>query len=134
MQDDPRLIESSLFARIPFDRSTFTEVHEVVQYVDGGNDMFQSFPLRKNMEQLEMRVCDAKGRSLAQLDPTQADHGLMTSLPVCLLINTIEKFSRQVLSTAPRLSGWCARCSLPLLPRCYGQIWWASAPSSSSFA
>ena len=78
VQDDPRLIESSLFARIPFDRSTFTEVHEVVQYVDGGNDMFQSFPLRKNMEQLEMRICDAKGRSLAQLDPTQADHGLMT--------------------------------------------------------
>ena len=47
-QDDFRLIESSLFARIPFDRSTFTEVHEVVQYVDAGNDMFQSFPLRKH--------------------------------------------------------------------------------------
>ena len=75
--DDLRLIESSLFARIPFDRSTFTEVHEVVQFSDVGNDMFQSFPLRKNMEQLEMRVCDAKGRSLAQLDPAQADNGLM---------------------------------------------------------
>ena len=76
-QDDFRLIESSLFARIPFDRSTFTEVHEVVQYVDAGNDMFQSFPLRKNLEQLELRICDAKGRSLAQLDPFQADNGLM---------------------------------------------------------
>ena len=48
-QDDFRLIESSLFARIPFDRSTFTEVHEVVQYVDAGNDMFQSFPLRPSI-------------------------------------------------------------------------------------
>ena len=76
-QDDFRLIESSLFARIPFDRSTFTEVHEVVQYVDAGNDMFQSFPMRKNLEQLELRICDAKGRSLAQLDPFQADNGLM---------------------------------------------------------
>ena len=76
-QDDIRLIESSLFARIPFDRSTFDEVHEVVQYVDQGNDMFQSFPLRKNFEQLEMRICDYKGRSLAQLDPAQADDGLM---------------------------------------------------------
>ena len=76
-QDDIRLIESSLFARIPFDRSSFDEVHGVVQYVDAGNDMFQSFPLRKNFEQLEMRICDSKGRSLAQLDPAQADDGMM---------------------------------------------------------
>ena len=33
--------------------------------------------MRKNLEQLELRICDAKGRSLAQLDPFQADHGLM---------------------------------------------------------
>lgn len=76
-EDDIRLIESSLFARIPFNRSAFDEVHEVVQYVDVGNDMFQSFPLRKNFEQLELRICDSKGRSLAQLDPAQADDGLM---------------------------------------------------------
>jgi len=49
----------------------------VVQYVDAGNDMFQCFPMRKNLEQLELRICDAKGRSLAQLDPFQADNGLM---------------------------------------------------------
>ena len=52
-------------------------LYEVVQYVDAGNDMFQSFPLRKNLEQLELRICDAKSRSLAQLDPFQADNGLM---------------------------------------------------------
>ena len=45
--------------------------------VDAGNDMFQCFPMRKNLEQLELRVCDGKGRSLAQLDPQQADNGLM---------------------------------------------------------
>ena len=75
--DDVRLIESSLFARIPFNRSAFDEVHEVIEFSDAGHDMFQSFPLRKNFEQLEMRICDAKGRSLAQLDPAQADDGLM---------------------------------------------------------
>ena len=37
--DDPRVIESSLFARIPFDSSGFDEVHEVVQYVDSGMDI-----------------------------------------------------------------------------------------------
>ena len=63
-------------ARIPFDRSSFDEVHEVIEFLDT-NDTFQSFPLRKNLEQLELRVCDGKGRSLAQLDPQQADNGLM---------------------------------------------------------
>ena len=75
--DDPRVIESSLFARIPFDRSSFDEVHEVVQYVDSGMDMFQAFPVRKSLEQLEVRVTDAKGRSLTELDKTQADYGTM---------------------------------------------------------
>jgi len=63
--------DGSRSRRIPFDRSTFTEVHEVVQHVDADNDMFQSFPVRKNLEQLELRVCDPKGRYLAQLDPFQ---------------------------------------------------------------
>ena len=76
--DSQNMIESSLFARIPFARSAFDEVHEVVQYTDAGNDVFQSFPLRKNFEQLELRVCDARGRSLAQLSPQQADDGLMS--------------------------------------------------------
>ena len=76
-QDSIRLIESSLFARIPIARSTFSEVHEVVEYVDHGNDTFQSFPLRKNFDQMELRICDSKGRSLAALDQFQAENGLM---------------------------------------------------------
>ena len=31
--DSLRLVESSLFARIPFDDSTFSEVHEVIQFI-----------------------------------------------------------------------------------------------------
>ena len=76
-QESLRLIESSLFARIPFDDSTFTEAHEVVSYEDRGGDAFQSFLTRKTLETLDIRVTDARGRSLATLDPTQADEGLM---------------------------------------------------------
>ena len=72
-----RLIESSLFARIPFDDSTFTEAHEVVSYEDSGGDMYQSFLQRKSIDTLDIRVTDARGRSLAQLDPTQGAAGLM---------------------------------------------------------
>ena len=76
-QESLRLIESSLFARIPFDDSTFTEAHEVVSFEDSGGDAFQSFLTRKTLETLDIRVTDARGRSLATLDPTQADEGLM---------------------------------------------------------
>ena len=78
-----RLVESSLFARIPFDDSSFTEAHEVVQFEDSGGDMYQSFLTRKNLETLDIRVTDARGRSLATLDPTQADAGLM-AFRMCL--------------------------------------------------
>ena len=76
-QESLRLIESSLFARIPFDDSTFTEAHEVVSYEDSGGDAFQTFLTRKTLETLDVRITDARGRSLATLDPTQADNGMM---------------------------------------------------------
>ena len=64
--DSNRLVESSIFARIPFDDSTFTEVHEVIQFEDTGGDSFQSMLSRKSLEQIELRVTDPKGRSLGQ--------------------------------------------------------------------
>ena len=76
-QDSLRLIESSIFARIPFDDTTWTESHEVVQFEDNGGDMFQSFLSRKSIDTLSLKITDARGRSLAHLDPTQADNGLM---------------------------------------------------------
>ena len=45
--------------------------------------MYQSFLTRKNLETLDIRVTDARGRSLATLDPTQADAGLM-AFRMCL--------------------------------------------------
>jgi len=81
--DSLRLVESSLFARIPFDDSSFTEVHEVIQFEDSGGDMFQSMLNRKNLQNLDIRVTDARGRSLANMDPTQADEGLM-AFKMCL--------------------------------------------------
>ena len=74
-QESLRLIESSLFARIPFDDSTFTEAHEVVQFEDNGGDMYQSFLSRKTLETLDIRVTDARGRSLSTFNPTQAADG-----------------------------------------------------------
>ena len=77
IEDSFRLVESSIFARIPFDDSTFSEVHEVIQFEDTGGDSFQSMMTRKSLENLDIRVTDAKGRSLASIDPTQSDLGLM---------------------------------------------------------
>jgi len=72
-----RLEESSIFARIPFDTSFFTEDFEQIQWQDPGNDMFQSFPPRQSLSQLEIRITDGRGRTLTQLDPQQADDGLL---------------------------------------------------------
>ena len=74
-EDSLRLIESSIFARIPFDDSSFTEVHEVVAYEDSGNDAYQSFLTRKSIDSLDVRVTDHAGRSLATINPTQAADG-----------------------------------------------------------
>ena len=72
-----RIVESSLFARIPFDSSTFNETHEVIQFEDSGGDAFQSMLTRKSLDNLDIRITDAKGRSLANVDPTQSDLGLL---------------------------------------------------------
>ena len=78
IEDSVRLVESSLFARIPFDSSSFDEIHEVVQFEDPGGDSFQSFLTRKSLEHIEMRVTDSKGRSLANIDHTQEEEGLLS--------------------------------------------------------
>jgi hypothetical protein len=83
IRESDRLIESQIFARIPFARSSFDEVHEVVSFEDNGGDQYQSFLLRKSLDTLDIQVTDAKGRSLAQVDPSQADEGLM-AFKMCL--------------------------------------------------
>ena len=76
-RDDSRLIETSLFARIPISTSFANDEHESIEYLDVGNDQFQAFPLRKNLAELELKIVDAKGRLLTELDADQASHGLM---------------------------------------------------------
>lgn len=75
--DNMRLVESSIFARIPFPDSTFDENHEMIEYFDAGGDAFQSMLTRKSLENLELRVTDSKGRSLASANPQQSDLGLL---------------------------------------------------------
>ena len=78
-----RLIESSIFARVPFERSSFSETFETIQYEDTGGDAFQSYLTRKTLETLDLRVTDARGRSLAKHNPQMAADGLL-SFRLCL--------------------------------------------------
>ena len=83
MQDHLRLAESSLFARIPYEDAFYTDERETIQYEDNGGDMYQSYMTRKTLQTIELRVTDARGRSLANLDKKQADDGLM-AFRMCL--------------------------------------------------
>lgn len=107
VRDGIRLVETSLFARIPFDDSSFTEVHEVIQFQDSGGDMFQSYLSRKSLDSLDIRVTDARGRSLATMDPTQSDEGLM-AFKLCLRWDLFESPTPQLRShgiSTPRIEG-----------------------------
>jgi hypothetical protein len=103
--DSLRLIESSIFARIPFESAAFTEEHEVVSYQDTGNDAYQSFLNRPNIETLDVRVTDARGRSLATLSPGQAADGLL-GFRMCLrwdLFAAPPTQQRHVLEQPPKM-------------------------------
>jgi hypothetical protein len=82
MEDSLRVIDSSIFARIPFDDATFTAEHEVVTFEDT-NDMYQTIIPRSNFETLDIRVTDAKGRSLIAHGPEEAKNGLL-NYKMCL--------------------------------------------------
>lgn len=76
--DSLRVMESSIFARVAFNESFFSENIEVVRFEDNGGDQFQSFLSRKNLDFLSIRVTDARGRCLSARNPQQAADGLMT--------------------------------------------------------
>jgi hypothetical protein len=75
--DSLRMVESSLFARIPFSDSSFSEKHEVVTFEDSGGDMYQSMIHRHSIESLDIRVTDARGRSLSMHCPEQSKDGML---------------------------------------------------------
>ena len=62
IEDHTRLIESSIFAKIPVDNTS-----ELITFEDHGNSTFQSFLARKHVDNLDIRVTDGRGRSLGAL-------------------------------------------------------------------
>ena len=76
--ESQQIVESSIFARIPFSNATFDETHEVIQFEDTGGDAFQSMLTRKSLDNLDIRITDGKGRSLANVDPSQSELGLLS--------------------------------------------------------
>ena len=72
------MTESNLFARIPFQSSSYDEEHEFVMYEDNGNDCFMAFPQRKNLEHLELELTDAHARPLSEVFPSQTEDGMLS--------------------------------------------------------
>jgi hypothetical protein len=77
LPDQNGLTETQIFARIPLNRACFDPIFEFVQYEDS-NDLFQINLQQKHLDSFEMYVTDDKGRLLAEVDPRQADAGLMS--------------------------------------------------------
>lgn len=104
LPDQHGLTETQIFARIPLTRACFDPIFEYVVFEDA-NDLFQLHLQQKALESLELYVTDDKGRSLAEVDPRQADLGLMsfkcvlrwdhlTSPPPAPFLPTLEKTPR----------------------------------------
>lgn len=64
-----RIIESQIFARIPL------QPNYRVAFTDNGNDQFQVFIKRSQIESLDVQLCDAAGRDLFDVFKSQAQHG-----------------------------------------------------------
>ena len=44
----------------------------MIEFTDTGNDLYQCFLNRKQLDTIDFRLTDAQGRTLAQMDPEQA--------------------------------------------------------------
>ena len=77
LPDQNGLTETQIFARIPLSRACFDPIFEFVTFEDA-NDTFQLHLQQKTLDSLELYVTDDKGRLLAEVDPRQADLGLMS--------------------------------------------------------
>lgn len=75
--DRNTMSETNILARIPLSRSCFDPIFEFVQFEDT-NDLFQLHLRQKTLDALTLEVTDDKGRPLAEVDPRQADLGLMS--------------------------------------------------------
>ena len=77
LPDSNGLVETQILARIPLTRACFDPIFEFVQFEDT-NDLFQMHLQRQSLDTVELYVTDDKGRLLAEVDPRQADLGLMS--------------------------------------------------------
>jgi hypothetical protein len=75
--DRNTMTETNILARIPLSRACFDPIFEFVQFEDS-NDLFQLHLRQKTLDALSLEVTDDKGRLLAEVDPRQADLGLMS--------------------------------------------------------
>jgi hypothetical protein len=104
LPDQNGLTETQMFARIPLSRACFDSVFEFVQYEDS-NDLFQINLQQKHLDSFELYVTDDKGRLLAEVDPRQADAGLMSFKCVLrwdhIAANQTSKYQPRVI-TNPR--------------------------------
>ena len=73
-----RILESNLFARIPFSSSSYDQEHEFILYEDNGNDAFSATPIRKHLEQLQLELTDAHGRLIDEVHNGQSEAGLLS--------------------------------------------------------
>ena len=104
LPDQNGLTETQIFARIPLNRACFDPIFEFVQYEDS-NDLFQINLQQKHLDSFELYVTDDKGRLLAEVDPRQADAGLMSFKCVLrwdhIAANQASKYQPRVI-TNPR--------------------------------
>ena len=76
LPDQHGLTESQILARIPLTRACFDDVFPFIAFEDS-NDSFAITLQHKHLTSFELYVTDDKGRLLAEVDPRQADLGLM---------------------------------------------------------
>lgn len=76
LPDENGLTETALFARIPLNKTCFDDFFSFIQFEDS-NDLYQIHMQQKAIDQLELFVTDDKGRLLSEVDPLQADLGML---------------------------------------------------------
>jgi hypothetical protein len=77
LPDRNGVTDTQIFARIPLERASYDEFFPFVTFEDT-NDLFVLNLQQKSLDSLELHVTDDKGRLLAEVDPRQADLGLMS--------------------------------------------------------
>ena len=77
LPDRNGVTDTQIFARIPLERASYDEFFPFVTFEDT-NNLFQLNLQQKSLDSLELYVTDDKGRLLSEVDPRQADLGLMS--------------------------------------------------------